>query len=75
MDLIAALAKYWPLIISVIGLIVISVKMNWIDSDHEKRITMLEHQMENITPIWVDIKERLVRIETTLELINKIKNE
>lgn len=59
---------YWPQIIGLITCVVVIADLRSTDKDQEKRIASLEKRVEDMSPVWIEIRERLVRIETTLSI-------
>lgn len=73
MDLIDFLKEYWSLIVTGVGIIYSYVTVKADIKEHEKRIACIEDEIKTLNPIWIEIKERLVAIETTLKIISKEK--
>ena len=68
MDLLDFVTEYWHILVGVTTLIYLWVQNVMINKDQEKRIARLEVKMEEISPVLIDIRERLISIETTLKL-------
>lgn len=73
MDLIEMSKEYWSIIATIGGIIYSYAVLKLDIREHNRRITKLEQEVEKIDPIWIEIKERLVAIETTLKLLTKDK--
>lgn len=71
MSILNMITEYWYLILATIGFIVSYVEIKMQNADQEKRITSLERDTREMAPIWIEIKERLVAIETTLKILIK----
>ena len=69
MELIEILNRYWTVLAGFVGLIVSFVHLKNQNESQEKRICKLEGEIEKINPVWMEIKERLVAIETTLKML------
>ena len=60
------LQGYWPVIaffVGMVGYFIINLRENSV------RIATLEKKMDNMEPVILEVREKLVSIETTLEFI------
>lgn len=73
MDLIEMLKEYWTILGTAAGIIYSYAVLKLDIKEHERRITMIEEEVKTLNPIWIEIKERLVAIETTLKILTKEK--
>ena len=73
MDVLEFLKEYWTLIATVAGLIYTYAVVKLDIKEHDRRIKAIEDEINKLNPIWIEIKERLVAIETTLKIISKEK--
>lgn len=80
MDLIDIIEKHWSLMLGVVGIITAFVRMESAiktlsrkDTEIEKKVCDIEKEVKTMNPIWVEIKERLARIETSLSIHFKDK--
>jgi len=73
MDLIDFLKEYWTILGTIAGIIYSYAVLKLDIKEHNRRIEALEEKVGKIDPIWIEIKERLVAIETTLKLLTKEK--
>jgi len=71
MELIDILNEYWSIILTIIGVVISFTTLKMQNSDQERRIECLENKLEELNPIWVEIKERLASIEATLKFLTK----
>ena len=65
--------EYWTLLVTVAGLIYTYAVVKLDIKEHDRRITCIEDEIKTLNPIWIEIKERLVAIETTLKILSKDK--
>jgi len=73
MDLLEMVKEYWT-VLGTIGGIIYSYAVLKLDiKEHDRRITAMEEEIKTLNPIWIEIKERLVAIETTLKILSKDK--
>jgi hypothetical protein len=68
MEILEFIKEYWHVLIGLTALVVMFVKAEMVNKDHERRLAFLEKEMHQLNPIFLDIKERLISIETTLKL-------
>ena len=68
MEILDFIKEYWHIFMGITGLIYLWVQNAMTTKDQEKRIGELEKQMKEINPLFLDIRERLISIETTLKL-------
>jgi hypothetical protein len=68
MDLIQFITTYWHIILGLLSIVVLFVKAEMVNKDHERRLHELENVVKDMNPIFLDIRERLISIETTLKL-------
>lgn len=73
MDLAEALKEYWTIIATVAGIVYSYAALKTELKEMDRRLRATEEELSKISPIWIEIKERLVAIETTLKLISKDK--
>jgi len=73
MDLLGYIEEHWTVIATVAGIIYSYAVLKIDIKEHDKRLSAVEDELKTISPIWIEIKERLVAIETTLKLISKSK--
>ena len=71
MDSLEFLQEYWGLLTAFVAVISFLVTLRVQNNDQEKRLSAVEKKVEELNPIWIEIKERLVAIETTLKLLTK----
>ena len=64
---------YWAVIVGFITLVMGYTTLKLQNIEQEKRLTNVEKKVEQMNPIFTDIRERLIAIETTLKLIAKDK--
>jgi chaperonin cofactor prefoldin len=72
-ELLELLTKYWTLVVTLIGLVVSYTKVNTSVKELRHRVTNMEKEIKEMNPIWQEIKERLARIETSLQIHFKDK--
>jgi hypothetical protein len=68
MEIIEFINEYWQVLTGLIALVVLWGKLNATTNEQERRIAYLETKTDEMNPILLDIRERLVSIETTLKL-------
>lgn len=80
MDIINFLQEHWTLIVGVVGVITgyarLQIGLSALkdrDSEIEEKVCKLEADIKTMNPIWQEIKERLARIETSLQIHFKDK--
>jgi hypothetical protein len=73
MDVLEFLKEYWILIATVAGLIYTYAVVKLDIKEHARRIGVIEEEIKHLNPIWIEIKERLARIEATLAVLTKEK--
>ncbi len=71
MELIDILNEYWTVILTIISIVISFTTLKIQNQDQERRIKCVEDKMEELNPIWVEIKERLASIEATLKFLTK----
>ena len=71
MEIISLINEYWVVITAFIGIITSFVLLKFQNNEQERRIKYLEEKIEELNPIWVEIKERLAGIEATLKMLTK----
>ena len=71
MELIDILNEYWAVILTIISIVISFTTLKIQNQDQERRIKCVEDKMEELNPIWVEIKERLASIEATLKFLTK----
>lgn len=64
-------ANYWPLAVAVMGMAITWTKMGGKIDALSARVEKLEEGAERRDEILIEIRERLVSIETTLKLLEK----
>lgn len=65
------LSHYWSQILTLGGIIYSYATLKSELSETQKELEEVKVQIREINPIFLDIKERLARIETKLEMLNK----
>lgn len=73
METIEILKEYWSVIVAFVGIIYSYASLKAQNCEQERRIKILEEEVGKLNPIWIEIKERLVAIETTLKILTKDK--
>lgn len=73
MDLLEMIKEYWTIIATIGGIIYSYAVLKLDIKEHDRRIEAVENKVNTLDPIWIEIKERLVAIETTLKLLTKDK--
>lgn len=73
MELVELLKEYWTVLGTIAGIIYSYAVLKLDIREHNRRLEALEEKVGKIDPIWIEIKERLVAIETTLKLLTKEK--
>jgi hypothetical protein len=71
MELIDILNEYWAIILTIISIVISFTTLKIQNQDQERRIKCVEDKIEELNPIWVEIKERLASIEATLKFLTK----
>jgi len=66
MELFDFIQEYWQILIGLGTILVLAAKLEMTTRDQEKRICVLEKEIHEMNPIFLDIRERLISIETTL---------
>lgn len=64
---------YWSQITGAVFCVLLIGKLMATDSEQGKRLDDLEEKMDDMQPVWTQIRERLVRIETMLSIHFKDK--
>lgn len=67
------LKEYWTIIATIGGIIYSYAVLKLDIKEHDRRIKAVEDEIKTISPIWIEIKERLVAIETTLKYLSDKK--
>ena len=67
------LHEYWTLIATIVSLVISYTKLNSSVKGLETRMTCVETDIKEMNPVWHEIKERLVSIETSLSIHFKNK--
>jgi Holliday junction resolvase-like predicted endonuclease len=65
----------WSQLLTLIGIIWGYATLNAKVNEHTQEIDVIQRQLEEMSPIWSEIKERLASIEATLAYIVKDKNK
>lgn len=80
MDIINFLEEHWTAATAVIGVITGYVRLQVAikrvgerETELETKVCRLEDDIKTMNPIWQEIKERLARIETSLQIHFKDK--
>ena len=80
MEIINFVEKYWTFVTAVAGFIAGYVRLQMSitklgerDKELEEKVSTLEGDIRTMNPIWQEIKERLARIETSLQIHFKDK--
>jgi len=73
MDFAEALKEYWTIIATVAGIVYSYATLKTEIKEMDKRLCATEEELKKISPIWIEIKERLVAIETTLKILSESK--
>jgi len=71
MELIDILNEYWAIILTIISIVISFTTLKIQNQDQERRIKCVEDKIEELNPIWLEIKERLASIEATLKFLTK----
>jgi hypothetical protein len=69
--IISIINEYWAIIITGAGIIASFAILKYQNTDQERRIRCIEDKLEELNPIWVEIRERLASIEATLKMLTK----
>lgn len=65
--------NYWSQILTLVGLVWGYARLNAKVDSNCSRIDHLENRVEEMSPIWLEVKERLASIEATLKFLTKEK--
>lgn len=68
MTILQAVAQYWHVWLTLVGLIATWMRMQNTDRDHERRILSLEADSKDTTALLIKIDKELVEIKTKLEI-------
>lgn len=69
MEIIDFLKNYWQILVGLTGVIVVFIRSQEMNKQQEKRILFLEERIESVSPVLIEIRERLARIDVTLEFL------
>lgn len=65
------LQDYWQILSAFVVFVIAFITLKVQNENQEKRLNVLEKKVEDMTPIWAEIKERLASIEATLQFLTK----
>jgi len=69
MDLVQFLSTYWQIVVALAGIIYSYATLKLQNTEHERRIMILEQEAKDLNPVIIDIRTKLASIEATLQAL------